>query len=111
MTPSEEFKELVRNCNGERPDKKGFDTDTEKKRCLKSFLFFNKEDRETVWKIADWNKDELQGLYAALGIDNFGNLICFKKSDLSVIFLDLESPGTEKIVDDFSSFIDKLYYI
>ena len=41
MTPSEEFKELMRNCNGGRPDKKGFDTDTEKKKCLKSFLSFN----------------------------------------------------------------------
>ena len=105
----ESFIELVRINNGGRPEKDIFDTDAAKERTIKSFLSFNKEDRETVWKIADWNEDVLKDAYVAFGIDNFGDLICFKKSDLSVIFLDTESVNEEMIADDFSAFIDKLY--
>ena len=105
----ESFKELVRINNGGRPEKDIFDTDAAKERTIKSFLSFNKEDRETVWKIADWNEDVLKDAYVAFGIDNFGNLICFKKNDLSVVFLDTESINEEMIADDFSAFIDKLY--
>ena len=42
------FRRCVIANNGGRPSKKIFDTDKVKERELKSFLSFNKEDRETV---------------------------------------------------------------
>ncbi len=42
------FRKCVIANNGGRPSKKAFDTDKVKERELKSFLSFNKEDRETV---------------------------------------------------------------
>jgi hypothetical protein len=107
----ESYKELVKQYNGGRPVKDVFDTDVTKERTIKSLLSFNKEDRETVWKIAEWNKDELKNRFVAFGIDNFGNLICFKTSDLSVVFLDIETLSEEKIADSFSEFLEKLYSI
>lgn len=81
-----EFKECVLQYNGGRPERKGFDTDANKGRELKSFLSFNKEDRETVWKIHEWNKGELANKYFAFAIDNFGNLICFDMCNILLFY-------------------------
>lgn len=42
------FKRCITASNGGRPSKKVFDTNKVKDRELKSFLSFNREDRETV---------------------------------------------------------------
>lgn len=105
------FKETVANYNGGRPEKDTYDTDKTKERTIKSLLSFNKEDKETIWKIADWNKDELKDDFIAFAIDHFGNLICFSVSDKSIAFMDMETLKTETIANDFSAFLDKLYTI
>lgn len=107
------FCESFRNCviinNGGRPDRKIFDTDKVKERELKSFLSFNKEDRETVWKIFEWNKKELANRYIPFGIDHFGNLICFDADTDKVVFVNHEDLSTESIAENFDSFLDGLY--
>ena len=105
------FKETVANYNGGRPEKDTYDTDKTKERTIKSLLSFNKEDKETIWKIADWNNDELKDDFIAFAIDHFGNLICFSVSDKSIAFMDMETLKTETIANDFSAFLDKLYTI
>ena len=105
----ESFCECVRKNNGGRPSKKVFDTDRTKERVLKSFLSFNKEDRETVWKISEWNSVELGDKYVAFAIDNFGNLICFEKASGKVVFIELETLNVEVIADEFGGFIGRLY--
>ena len=104
-----EFVETVKNYNGARPENSLFDTDKTEKRAIKSLLSFNKSDKETVWKIMDWNRTELAEKYVAFGIDNFGNLICFSVENGNVIFLECESLSIEMIAGDFTGFLSKLY--
>ena len=85
----------VLNYNGGRPSNRIFDTDSAKERELKSFLSFNKEDKETVWKIFSWNKDELKDKYIPFGIDNFGNLICFNADNDNIVFINHENLTVE----------------
>lgn len=105
----EAFKKCVMENNGGRPAKKVFDTDKTKERELKSFLSFNREDRETVWKILEWNKEELTDKYVPFVIDGFGNLICFDKSSKKVVFVNHEDLSVEVIANDFEEFMSGLY--
>ena len=99
------YKEIQRR----KTRKKIFETDTSQERALKSFLSFNKNDRETVWKIYEWNKQELADRYVAFAVDNFGNLICFDANNDNIVFLNHEDLGVEKVADDFMEFINKLH--
>lgn len=105
----DDFRNCILSNNGGRPGKRVFDTNRNKERVLKSFLSFNKEDRETVWKIQDWNKEELSDRYIPFAIDNFGNLICFDAENDKVVFLELEYVTVEQIADNFTEFMSKLY--
>lgn len=103
------FRRCVMNNNGGRPSKKAFDTDKSKERELKSFLSFNHEDKETVWKIFEWNKEELTDKFIPFAIDNFGNLICFDASNDHVVFINIENVTSEKIANSFAEFLELLY--
>lgn len=103
------FRACVMKHNGGRPSKRAFDTNMSKERELKSFLSFNKEDRETVWKIHDWNSNELKDRYIAFAVDNFGDLICFDANNDKVVFLNMDNVNVEIIADDFVSFLECLY--
>lgn len=105
----DEFRKCVIQHNGGRPSCKVFDTNKTKERELKSFLSFNKEDRETVWKIHEWNAEELSNRYIAFAIDNYGNLICFDANNDSIVFLNHENLEIELISQNFKMFIDSLY--
>ena len=105
------FKKCVITNNGGRPSKQTFDTNKVKGRELKSFLSFNKDDKETVWKVLDWHKDELSDKYVPFCIDNFGNLICFDASNDRVIFLNHENTSIEMIADGFDEFMNGLYSV
>jgi len=103
------FRKCIIKNNGGRPSKKAFDTDKTKERELKSFLSFNHEDKETVWKIYEWNKSELTDKYIPFGIDNYGNLICFDANNDKIVFLNHENMSVEIITDNFDAFINGLY--
>lgn len=106
---NESFRKFVLKNNGGRPKKKIFDTDKTKERELKTFLSFNHEDRETVWKLFEWNKEELKNRYIPFAIDNFGNLICFDGNNDKIVFINHENLSIEIIADNFDAFINKLY--
>lgn len=105
------FKDCVVTNNGGRPSKRVFDTDKSAERELKTFLSFNKEDRETIWKIFDWNKEELSNKYIPFAIDVFGNMICFNTCNDKVVFVNHEDLSVEIVAGDFSSFLSMLYDI
>ena len=106
---SEDFKKCVIENNGGRPNKKAFDTSKTKEREIKSLLSFNKEDKETVWKIFDWNKEELRDRYIPFAIDNYGNIICFDANNDHVVFVNHENLDVEEVANSFSEFISVLY--
>lgn len=103
------FRTCVLEHNGGRPGRRTFDTEVTKERELKSFLSFNREDKETVWKIFEWNQEELGSRYVPFAIDNFGNLICFDANNDKVVFIHLEDVSIEVIADTFDQFLDALY--
>ena len=105
----DEFRECVITNNGGRPEYRCFDTDKAKERALKSFLSFNRNDKETVWKLYEWKKEQLGDKYVPFAIDNFGNLICFDANNDHIVFLNHEKSSVENIADSFSSFFDSLY--
>lgn len=104
-----EFRDCVLQFNGGRPERRGFDTNMNTGRELKSFLSFNTDDRETVWKIYEWNKNELSSNFLAFAIDNFGNLICFDTKNANVVFLNHEDLSVEHIANTFAEFLKRLY--
>ena len=104
-----EFKSCVQLHNGGRPAYRGFDTAKNVGREIKSFLSFNHNDRETVWKIYEWNKEELSNKYIAFAIDNFGNLICFDSKNDSVVFFNHEDLSIELIANSFVEFMNLLF--
>lgn len=105
----EEFRKCVIENNGGRPELCCFNTDKVKERALKSFLSFNKNDRETVWKLYEWSKDELADKYVPFAIDNFGNLICFNVDNDHIVFINHESLSIEFINSTFEEFVNSLY--
>lgn len=105
----EEFRKCIINNNGGRPELRCFNTDKMDERAIKSFLSFNKGDKETVWKIYEWSKNELADKFVPFAIDNFGNLICFNADNDHIVFLDHENSLVENINDTFAEFINSLY--
>ncbi len=106
---TEDFKKCVIENNGGRPSKKTFDTAKTKERAIKSLLSFNKEDKETVWNIFKWNKEELRGKYIPFAIDNYGNIICFDKNNNHVVFINHENLDVEEVANNFTDFLSVLY--
>lgn len=104
----ESFKECVRRYNGARPKYRAFDTDKQTGRELKSFLSFNREDKETVWKMYEACSAAYEGRYIPFAIDHFGNLICFARNR-QIVFLDHETLNIEKIAPSFDEFVFSLY--
>ena len=105
----DDFRKCVKEHNGGFPEFCCFDTERAKERALKSFLSFNKDDRETVWKLYEWSKEMLGDRYVPFALDNFGNLICFDADNDHIVFLDHETAQAERIADTFGSFMDSLY--
>lgn len=106
---SPEFLKCVKEHNGGRPSKRCFDTDRGKGRVLKSFLSFNRQDKENVWDMLEWEKEDLGENLLPFAIDPAGNLICLKKTDGAVVFLNHETGGTELAAASFAEFLGKLY--
>ena len=105
----EDYKDFIRNNNGGRPERRVFDTEKSEGRSFKSLLSYNHNDRETVWKIYNWNKNELGGMYIPFATDDSGNLICFEKISNGIVFINTDDLSVERIADSFSIFINSFY--
>lgn len=104
-----DFRNFVIEFNGGRPERKGFSTSTGESRELKSFLSFNPDDKETVWKVYEAFEDKLKQKYLPFAIDNFGNYICFNTENNNIVFLNHEDLSVEYVADTFVSLLNLLY--
>ena len=95
---------FVKKYNGGRPPVSIFDTDKKSERTIKSFLSLNPADIENILK-TNLAVSKIRNDIIAFGIDNFGNYICFNKSDGTILFLDFESNETEYIAANFDAFL------
>ena len=102
------YKACVLLNNGGRPDKREFTTKKHINRLIKGFLSFNEDDRETLWKVNEWIAAELSEKYVAFATDPAGNLICFRKADNAVVFLDMETQDEDEIASSFEVFLETL---
>jgi len=102
------FIECIKQNNGGRPSVSTFDTDKAKERTIKSLLSFDEKDAENIFKSNEMLAKETS-ILIAFALDNFGNYICFLKESGAVVFYDFESGTIERITDDFSTFLGKLY--
>lgn len=105
----EDFRKCVQQYNGGRPEQRVFDTDKGTDRMITSLLSFNQQDKENVWDLWEWGKEDLQDRYVPFGIDPFGNLLAFDVKTNDVMFLDHETGTVEKAASNFTEFLEKLH--
>lgn len=98
-----EFADFAEKYNGGRPPVDVFATDKTKERTVKTFLSLNNGDAENIIahnKITMRYRTDI----AAFAIDNFGNYICFKKSNGRILFWDFETDDIETVAQNFDEF-------
>lgn len=105
----ESFKKCVLINNGGRLNKKCFLAEKSEERVLKSFLSFNKEDKENVWDMFEWIEKEIKKKYIPFAIDNFGNLVCFDKSNDKIVFVNNDNMSVQIVAETFDDFLKTLY--
>ena len=98
------FVAFIKKYNGGRPPISVFDTDKTEERTIKSFLSINPADTENMIK-SNLFVSKIRDDIVPFGIDNFGNYICFSKSNENIVFLDFETGDIEKITDGFDEFL------
>ena len=107
----ESFKTCVINFNGGLPEKEAFYVDEREpfnEKVIKTFLSFNKDSKESIWRATEWDNPEQSKIYVPFAIDNFGNLICFNKQNNSVVFIDLDRDKVYTVANNFDSFMESL---
>lgn len=104
------FRRFTKKNNGGRPERCLVRIDNNEY-CVKTFLSFNRTDRETVWNHTEWQNNLYNGKYIPFANDNFGNLFCFSSnSDESdtIIFWNHETNTVIHIADSFDEFLNML---
>lgn len=104
----EDYKSFIKKYNGGRPSKKAFKTISGTEHLVKTFLSYNKEDLENIFKTYEYGYDFFDEAYFAIGNDPFGNYILSDKKG-RIYYFDLESGKTEFIENSFEQFIESLY--
>lgn len=100
--------ECIKKYNGGRPNRKIFDTEVSKERVFKSLLSYNHDDLETVYLASEVLKNEGQKLIP-IASDPSGNYICYNPEKKYIELWLHETNTSEKISDDFDSFLNSLY--
>lgn len=102
------FKEKILKINGGRPESQCFVTVNGNERAIKSFLSFNRNDRENVWEPGEWMSESFRKYLVPFAIDNFGNYICFDQIG-TVIFACHDPLCYEVVAYGFDEFLNNLY--
>ena len=106
---STKYKEFIKEYNGARPSKKAFKTEKKVEHVIKGFLSFNKEDKENIFQVYEWNKNFIdEEEYFAIANDPFGNYIISDKRG-KIYYFEHEAGNIEFVADSFEKFIELLY--
>lgn len=102
-----DYKEFIKNFNGARPVKSEY-TDSEGKEYeLKTFLSFNEDDKENVFKVNEWLDEELIGNYYAIASNPEGNYLVIDKEN-KIYLWNHESGAITTVANSFTNFIQNL---
>ena len=100
---------IIKEYNGARPSKKAFKTEKKVEHVIKGFLSFNKEDKENIFQVYEWNKNFIdEEEYFAIANDPFGNYIISDKRG-KIYYFEHEAGNIEFVADSFEKFIELLY--
>lgn len=102
------YKEKIKVINGGRPEAQRFVTVNGNERVMKSFLSFNRCDRENIWEPGEWMAESFRKYLVPFAIDNFGNYICFDQIG-TVIFACHDPLCYEVAAYSFDEFLNNLY--
>lgn len=102
------YRKLIIKLNGGRPNKKLFKCINGTEHVIKSFLSFNYEDRDNIFKVNEWVKNQLLKDYIIFANDPGGNFICFNKSG-EIFYWQHENTSLLKIANNIEDFLQNLY--
>lgn len=102
---SDKLKEIILCYNNGRPQKKCFDTLTEKGKKLKKILSYNKEDKDNVYIFSEL----ITKGYVPFAITDFGDVICESKEETIYLYKH-ESDEFEYITENIRKFINEKLY-
>jgi hypothetical protein len=102
----EPFKKCVLKYNGGYPIPNFFDTTSVKTLAVKCLLSFLVESDDNIWDANEALAERgIEGVIA-FAVDDFGNYICFGKSDNKVYFFDHETDTFVFVSDSFEVFLN-----
>lgn len=105
ITFSKEFVLFFKTNNGGRPDTNEVSLEKGSEKVVNSFLSFNEEDKENVYKAKKRVEEDDQTL-VPFANDPSGNYFCLKNGE--VVFYSHEDGETFKVADTFEMFLEKL---
>ncbi|NBJ14839.1 MAG: SMI1/KNR4 family protein [Dehalobacter sp. 4CP] len=111
VLPSD-YKEIVGNYNGGRPDKSAVMLQSKREVVFKTLLSFNKEDKENIFAVYDWVGSQLQKGLIPFAIDPAGNYFCFdynNNKNGSVVFWNHENQQYILICNTFTQLLENMY--
>ncbi len=109
---TDDFKEIVAEYNGARPNKTLIMLDNKIERVLKTLLSFNKTDKENIFSINQSLRGQLPDYFIAFASDPSGNYFCFNfnnPKNINIVFWDHEKKSEIFIAKTFSDFLEMLY--
>lgn len=101
------LKEIVVNFNGARPRPNTFDSECNKECVFKSLLSFNIDDKENIFEVTTWMKENGNNVIP-FASDPAGNYLCFNK-DKQVVLWKHETSKCEFVCDSFEKLVDSIY--
>lgn len=94
-----EYVDFITKYNGGYPHGLFFDAHNGKTIRIKSFLSFNPDMKESIWRL-----NSISSPLVVIAIDDYGNPLCYRKQYLDLIFIDLNKQTLEKRADTLIDF-------
>lgn len=104
----EDYMEYIKKYNGSRPGKKLFQCENGDEHMIKTFLSFNPEDIENIFKYYEALKMQLPKGYFPIASDPGGNFIIYNR-EFKLYYWNHENNKKEFIANNFKELIEKLY--
>lgn len=105
----ESYVQRVLQFNGAYPSRDSFLTEAGTLADMKCLLSFNKRSSDSIWVFPDYADPAYRDLYTVFAENSNGNYICFRKQDLSIVYIDHETQKVEAVAPDFDAFLQMLY--